>query len=74
MFTYCKRNYQAFSTSLKRLNGSLVNSEIRGRVGIITLNDPARLNALTEAMGREFVTIVDKMNEVRLYFTFYRHV
>lgn len=49
---------------VRRSASGLVTSEIRGQVGILTLNDPARLNALTAAMGEEFTAAVDEMNMV----------
>ena len=53
------------SVSISSRNGSsFVKSETRGNVGIITLCDPARLNALTAAMGEQFVAAVDEMNVV----------
>mmetsp|Transcript_19825 Transcript_19825/g.28511 ORF Transcript_19825/g.28511 Transcript_19825/m.28511 type:complete len:286 (-) Transcript_19825:61-918(-) len=47
----------------KRFASSLVKTEIQGDVGIITLCDAQRLNALTASMGHEFVKAVDKMND-----------
>lgn len=52
--------------ALRRHNGTLVKSEIRNNIGVITLNDPKRLNALTEKMGMEFVDTVNLMNDVLL--------
>ena len=39
----------------------LVRTEIVGKVGIISLSDPSRLNALTVEMGEQFLLAVDKM-------------
>ena len=41
--------------------GKLVQTDVRNNIGYITLSDPAKLNALTEAMGNEFTEAVDKM-------------
>ena len=49
--------------ALRRHNGTLVNSEIRINIGVITLNDPKRLNALTVKMGMEFLVTVNLMND-----------
>jgi enoyl-CoA hydratase/carnithine racemase len=40
---------------------SLVEVSVVDRIGLITLNDPARLNALTVDMGDAFVVAVDQM-------------
>jgi enoyl-CoA hydratase len=53
----------ALAGSAARSVSSLVTAEIRGNVGVLTLTDPARLNALTAAMGQQFVAAVDEMNE-----------
>jgi hypothetical protein len=50
--------------TFRRHNGTLVTSEIRNGIGVITLNDPKRLNALTEQMGVQFVDAVNSMNKV----------
>jgi len=41
---------------------SLVSFAVRGNVGIITLNAPKALNALSFEMGREFRTLVDVLS------------
>eukprot|EP00055_Hartaetosiga_balthica_P012918 m.64301 g.64301 ORF g.64301 m.64301 type:complete len:302 (+) comp8109_c0_seq4:123-1028(+) len=42
---------------------SLVKLDIDGHVATITLNDPTRLNALTEAMGDELIEVVQRINQ-----------
>jgi hypothetical protein len=42
----------------------LVTSVIKDQIGIITLCDPSRLNALSEDMGEQFVASVDLMKKV----------
>lgn len=41
---------------------SLVSFAVRGNVGIITLNAPKALNALSFEMGREFRTLIDVLS------------
>lgn len=53
--------------TFRRQNSTLVTSEIKNGIGVITLNDPKRLNALTEQMGTQFVDTVNEMNKVRIY-------
>ncbi|EGD79516.1 hypothetical protein PTSG_10087 [Salpingoeca rosetta] len=40
---------------------ALVKCDVEDRVATITLNDPKRLNALTEAMGDELVQVVEQL-------------
>ena len=40
---------------------TLVRTEFIGSTGIIYLSDPTRLNALTVAMGSQFVNAVEEM-------------
>jgi hypothetical protein len=42
----------------------LVTSTIKEEIGVITLCDPSRLNALTQEMGEQFVTHVEQMKKV----------
>ena len=42
---------------------SLVNFEIKKHVGIITLNDPERLNAMSEKMAKEFAVLIKKIKK-----------
>lgn len=51
-----RRSFSRFSSLVET---SVLTSE---KVGIIALNDPQRLNALTEPMGTEFTAAVKKMN------------
>ena len=38
---------------------SLITTEVRGRVGLITLNDPDKRNAITLAMNDEIGSALD---------------
>ena len=40
---------------------SLVQTHVRNNIGYITLSDPTKMNALTEAMGKEFTSAVESM-------------
>ena len=53
----------------RRNIGSLIVTEVKNNIGVITLNDPKRLNALTESMGLEFADAVNAMNAVRMCVT-----
>lgn len=55
----CRRQQSSQPTASKKLE--LVRTSISDGVGWIYLSDPSRLNALTVAMGEQFVSAVDEM-------------
>lgn len=61
---FLPRRAVVLARGLNRCQSTLVTSEIVNNIGIITLNDPKRLNALTANMGEQFVAHVNNMNEV----------
>ncbi len=54
---------RSFVTSSRRHASSLVSVRREGRIAVITLNDPERLNALNAQMGDEFVEVIRELSE-----------
>lgn len=60
-FRLIKRNIGYIVAGATRNATTLVETSITDNIGLITLNDPARLNALTVEMGDAFLVAVDQM-------------
>lgn len=52
-----------FSTAAVNRTEELVTVERQGAVAIVTLNNPASLNALTAPMGDQFVDVVTELTQ-----------
>merc|ERR1719369_1928915 len=62
-----KASSASFSSSASSASSPLVTTalEMEGQVAVITLNNPSKLNALTEPMGDALISSVEELKDLK---------
>lgn len=68
----CVEMRRSFLRGFHATKGAATSTELvtltkKDQIAILTLNDPNRMNALSEEMGQEFVTKIQELKKVQYF-------